>query len=107
MWPIESTISGATIPSQSGPGRDVNKGILCIPESSSISRSSPSRTLIGFGEVSHSSAEMQSVYSAAPADWVNIYRNTGNKSDCTKCTDMKKNTRFSEDDCIHRIICQH
>ena len=64
IWPI----SGATTPDQSG-----NEGVLCIPQSSSITGTSPSyclvisRTLVRAG--SYSSAEMQSMYSTAPANW--------------------------------------
>ena len=36
IWPIERTLSGATTPGQSGPGSNGNKGVLCIPQSSSI-----------------------------------------------------------------------
>ena len=36
IWPIDMTLSGATTPGQSGPGSDDNKGVLCIPQSSSI-----------------------------------------------------------------------
>ena len=66
------TLSGATTPGQSGPGSDGNKGILCIPQSSSITGTSaldclvsyPGYSLVG----SYLSAEVQSVYSAAPVD---------------------------------------
>ena len=34
--PIDKTLSGATTPGQSEPGRDGNQGILRIPQSSSI-----------------------------------------------------------------------
>ena len=33
LWPIESTLSGASTPGQSGPGCDWNKGVLCMPGS--------------------------------------------------------------------------
>ena len=45
IWPIDRTLSGATIPGQSGPGSDYNEGVLHIPQSSSISRASPSDCL--------------------------------------------------------------
>ena len=66
----------ATIPGQSEPESDENEGIICIPQSSSITEISPSdcfvisRKLVGesyASEESYSSAEMQSVHSAAPA----------------------------------------
>ena len=37
--------SGATNPSQSGPGSNGNEGVLCIPQSSSITGASPSDRL--------------------------------------------------------------
>ena len=33
---INETLSGAATPDQSGPGNDGNEGVLCIPQSSSI-----------------------------------------------------------------------
>ena len=36
------TLSGSSTPGQSGPGSDGNKGVLCIPQSSSITDASPS-----------------------------------------------------------------
>ena len=41
------TLSGATTPSQSGLGNDGNEGVLCISQSSSITRSSPADCLEG------------------------------------------------------------
>ena len=51
IWPIDRTLSDATIPSQSWPGSDGNEWVLRIPQSSSITKSSPlfsviSRTLV-------------------------------------------------------------
>ena len=72
--PIDRALSGATIPGQSGPGSNGNEGVLRIPESSSISGTSPSDCLVSY--LGHSlrggsypSAEKQSVYSTAPDDW--------------------------------------
>ena len=65
IWPIDRTLSGATSPGQSGPGSNGNEGVLCIPQSSSITRTSPSDCLMSYpghtweGEGSYSSAEMQ------------------------------------------------
>ena len=42
IWPIDRTLSGATTPGQSEPGSDGNEGIHRIPQSSSITRTSPS-----------------------------------------------------------------
>ena len=40
IWPIDRTLSGATTPSQSGPGSDGNEGVLRIPENFSITEAS-------------------------------------------------------------------
>ena len=74
IWPIDRTLSGITTTGHSGPGSDGNKGILCVPQSSSITGASPSNCLVpylghSFGE-SYSFAEIQSMYSAAPIDSV-------------------------------------
>ena len=60
-------------PGQSGPGSNANEEVLCIPQSSSITETSPSDCLVSYpghslGE-SYPSAEMQLVYSATPAEW--------------------------------------
>ena len=62
------TLSGATIPGQSGPWSNGNEGVLCISQSPSITGTSPldffsviSVTLAVVG--SYPSAEVQSVYS--------------------------------------------
>ena len=61
------------MPGQSGPGSDGNKEVLSIPQSSSITGTSPSDCLVSYPGHSlggsYSSAEKQSVYSTAPADW--------------------------------------
>ena len=44
--PVDTTLSGATTPSQSGPGSDGNEEVLCIPQSSNITRASPSGCLM-------------------------------------------------------------
>ena len=46
--PIDRTLSGATTPGQSGPGSDGNKGVLCIPQSSSITEASPSNCFVSY-----------------------------------------------------------
>ena len=71
IWPIDRTLSGATNPGQSGSGSYGNEGVLRIPKISSITGASPSDSLVSYpghslGE-SYLSAEMQSVYSTAPA----------------------------------------
>ena len=67
-------LSGATTPGQSGPGSDVNEGVLRIPQSDRITGTSPSDCLVSYlgqtlGVGSYPSIEVQSVYSTAPADW--------------------------------------
>ena len=74
IWPIDSTLLGATTLGQSGPGSDGNKFLLHIPQSSSITGSSTSDCLVSYlghslGE-SYPSAKMQLVYSTVPANWV-------------------------------------
>ena len=72
ILPIDRTLSGAPTPGQSGPECNGNKEVLCIPQSSSITGASPSDCLVSYLghslEESYFSAEMQSVYSTAPAD---------------------------------------
>ena len=77
IWPIHRALSGATTPGQSGSGNSGNEGILSILQSSSITGASPSNCLMSYPghslRVSYSCAEMQLVYSTAPANWV-IYK---------------------------------
>ena len=68
------TLSGATTPSQSEPGSDGNEGVLCIPQSSSITGTLPSDCLVSY--LGHSLGggltllqTCRSVYSTARADW--------------------------------------
>ena len=42
------TLSGATTPGQNGPGSDGNEGVLRIPQSSSITGTSPSDCLVSY-----------------------------------------------------------
>ena len=70
---IDRTLSSASIPSQSGPERDGNEGVLHIPLNCRVSQAWLSeclvsiRTLFGWG-LTHQT-DMQSVYSTAPVDW--------------------------------------
>ena len=77
IWLIDRTISGATTPSQSGLGSDVNEGVLCISQSFSITEALQSDYLVSYPGHSlgwfYSSTEIQSVYSEAPAEWANFY----------------------------------
>ena len=45
---MDSALSGATTPGQSGPGSNVNKGVLYILQSSSITGTSPSDCLVSY-----------------------------------------------------------
>ena len=45
---IDRTQSGATTPSQSGHGSECNEGVLCIPQSLSITGASPSNCLVSY-----------------------------------------------------------
>ena len=46
--PIDKTLSGATTPGQSESGSNGNEGVLCIPQSSSITEDSPSDCLMSY-----------------------------------------------------------
>ena len=46
IWPIDRTLSDATTPGQSGFGSDGNEEALYIPQSSSITQTSPSDSLV-------------------------------------------------------------
>ena len=75
--PIDRTLSGPTTTVQSGPGSDSNEGVLCIPQSSSITETSPLDCLGLYpghllGRLSYLSAEKQSVYSTAPVHELSI-----------------------------------
>ena len=79
IWPIDGTLSGATTPVQSKPGSNGNEGVLCIPQSSSITGTSPSDCLVSYpehllGGGSYPSVELQSVYSSALADRTNRWQ---------------------------------
>ena len=54
IWPIDRTLSGAATPGQSGPGSDVNKGVLHIPQSSSITGTSPSDCFVSYKQDTNS-----------------------------------------------------
>ena len=48
IQPIDRALSYATIPSLSGPGSNGNEGVLCIPQNSSITGTSPSDYLVSY-----------------------------------------------------------
>ena len=77
IQPINMTIPGATIPGQSGPVNNGIERVLRIPQITSITENSPSDCLVLLPWYSLrwgacTSAEVQSVYSTAPADWATI-----------------------------------
>ena len=78
IWPINRTLSGATILGQSGSGSNGNEEVLHISQHSSITGTSPSDCLVSYAGhslgKSYSSAEMQSVYSTTQADWASWHR---------------------------------
>ena len=75
IWPIDRTLSGATTPSQSGPGSDGNEGVLHIPQSLNIRLFSViSRTLVGEGVLPLCRGAVHVFYSthSSLADWAII-----------------------------------
>ena len=70
---INRTLSGATSPGKIRPASDGNKGVLCIPQTYRLTGTSPSDCLVSYPDthwgVSYPSAEVQSLYSTASADW--------------------------------------
>ena len=77
IWSTDIALTGATTPSQSGPGSDGNEGVLRILQSSSITGTLTSDCFVSYpGHLlggSYLSAAMQSVYSAVLADWWEVY----------------------------------
>ena len=74
-WVGKLILSGVTTASQSRSGSNGNEGILHIPQSSSITKASPSDCLVPYPghslEESYPWSEIQSVYSTTPANWAN------------------------------------
>ena len=75
ILPIDRTLSGANTQGKSGPRRDGNEVVPCIPQASSFTGTSPSDGLVSYlghscGK-SYPSAEVQSLYSVS-ADWASI-----------------------------------
>ena len=72
------TQSGATILGQNRPGNDGNKGVLWIPQSSSITEASPSDCLVSYPghslAESYPYVEIQGVYTAAPVNWASLHK---------------------------------
>ena len=97
IWPLDRTLSGATTPGQSEPKSNSSKAVLCIPQSSSIIRASPSDFVVSYightlGE-SYPYAEMQSEYSVTPANWARDHSSTKNCKTTKKSSgDLKRRT---------------
>ena len=70
---MDRALSGDSTTDHCGPGSDGNEGVLRIPQSSSTAGTSPSDCFVSLSGYSsgdsYPSAEKQSVYSTAPADW--------------------------------------
>ena len=98
IGPIDRTLSGATTPDQSGPGSDGNEGVLRIPQSSTISGTSPSDCLVSSEDTCWwgvGLAEKQSVYSTAPADRINSRETAIYFHQNPYTSDSKKDVRIS------------
>ena len=48
IWPIDRTLSGAITPGKSEPGSDGKEEVLCIPQSSRITGTSPLDCLVSY-----------------------------------------------------------
>ena len=68
IWPIDRTLSGVTLPDQCGPGSDDNEGVLCIPQSSSITGTSPWDCLVSYP--GHPLAERRAVDVFYSSSWL-------------------------------------
>ena len=73
IWPIHMTQSDAPTPGQCEPGSNGNEEVFHARQNSSITEASPSDFLVSYQghslEESNISAEIQSAYSATPANW--------------------------------------
>ena len=74
VWYIDRALSGVTTPGQSDPRGNGNERVLRITQRFSVAGASPSDCFVSYpghslGGGSYPPAEMQSVYSTAPADW--------------------------------------
>ena len=68
IWSIDRTLSGASTPSQSGPGNDGNEEVLHIHKSSNTTGGSQSACLVPYP--GDSLREGFILYSTAPANWI-------------------------------------
>ena len=85
-WPIDKTLSSATILGLSGPGSIGNEEIPCISQSSCITGTSPSDCLMSYA--GHSLAgvlplgrDAVGVFYSPPADWACIHIETISKEE--------------------------
>ena len=89
IWPIDKALSGTTTQGQSGSESDGNEGVHRIPQSSRITRTSPSDCLMSYpGHLlagPYPSTEMQSVYSTASPDWPTRWRGLIPLQRCSRC----------------------
>ena len=67
--PWTEHISGATIPGQSGPGSDGNKGVLRIPQSSRIAGTSPSENLVSYQDTHWGGSYIWNVLYGISSQW--------------------------------------
>ena len=77
IWTIDRILSDATTSGKSGPGSDGSEGLLHIIQSSSMTGPSSSYSLMSYPGQSlkgfYFSAEIHSLYSAAPDDCVEAW----------------------------------
>ena len=98
IWPIDRTFLSATTPGQSEPESNGNEGVLFIPQSSSITGTSPSDCYIQdthWREWSYPSAEKQTMYSTPIVDWASkLRKNSGqNRRDKRKIVKRFRNEK--------------
>ena len=76
IWPTDKPLCGGTTSGSSEPGSNIIEGVLCIPQSSSITGVSPPDCLVSYLGQSlwefYPSAKMQSLDSTAPANRANM-----------------------------------
>ena len=78
IWPIDRILSAAINLGLSGPGSDGNEEVLIIHQSPSVTKASPSDSLVSYPGHSlvdffYPSADMQSVYSTVSGNWVSEF----------------------------------
>ena len=79
IWPIDRIISGATNRDESGPESDSNEGFLFIPQSSSITGTSPPDCLVSYqgqslkGPYPYTVGVFYSPNRLGKLDWVSLF----------------------------------